>query len=167
LKITEWTALRALLNHDVLCNQVRGELCALAVDPHQSTLRLERWIQREREYHVLLEEAVNVLSLANFVDSAEFACWNCTQRNAFRKPFHALFLATSDVPRRTKELLDLLRMSIESVRSFLAVPRRYRTREGATVPLELLTELSMGISALSKEPTYQGLGLWNRIEAGQ
>jgi hypothetical protein len=150
--LREWLDQRALLNHDILCNQLRNELCALRADAtHNAAVRLKTWPRREPEYRRLFDATLEALSPAQLVDSAVFACWNEDMKRNFRPVFHELFVATSGVAEQVRDLHQLLSKSLEGVKVYLATPQAKRTAEAVASLQTVLDALSAAISALPKE----------------
>jgi len=151
MQLNEWLELRELLNHDILCNQVRGELSALQAEQGNNTLvRLTRWPEREPEYRRWLDATVEALGPAQWLDSPAFACWDETMRARFKPALQELFLATSSVAGQVEALHELLTQAVSEVKEFVSAAPVARTPEKVAALQELLFALSAAISALPR-----------------
>jgi len=156
MRLKKWAELRAVLNHDILCNQLRNELAAARLDPvHHTLTRLRMWPQREQEYRQFFDAAKDALSPVRLLDSAQFACWSDEMKCEFGPAFHELFLSTSNIAADVARLHHLLDDSLRDVNAFVATPAAERTIDGAGAVLARLDMLSTSISAL---PTTIGGG---------
>lgn len=152
MSLKEWLDQRAVLNHDILCNQLRNELGAVRADPKRHALvRLKMWPLHEIEYRRLFDATIEVLSPVRLLDLPVFACWSDDMKTSFRPVFHELFLATTQVEAKVKALHELLGRGVEGVQAFVATPPGKRTTEQAVTLQELLDSLSAAISALPRE----------------
>ena len=148
----EWQAQRALLNHDILCNQLRNELGAVRMNPQCSAVvRLKMWPQRAGEYRKFFDMAAEALSPKQILDSPAFAAWEKTRKEVFRPIIHETFLVRTDMIARVQELHELLTRSIDGVEAFLRMKPAERTLEAVAELQELLDSLSKAISALPRE----------------
>jgi len=149
--MNEWTEKRALLNHDVLCNQLRNELAAARLDPtHHPLTRLRMWPQREQEYRQFFDAAIDAFSPVHLLGFAFFASWSAEMKCEFGPAFHELFLATSNIKADVASLHDFLNESLLEVNAFLATAAVERTVEQAGAVLARLDTLSVAISALPR-----------------
>ena len=147
--LKQWLDQRALLNHDVLCNQLRNELASLRSEPTQShTPRLSMWPKRKKEYITFLDNAINALSFSSLLDRSIFDCWSNSMKENWRPVFHGLFLNTTNIPNKIIHLKELLNDSAETVLSFSNVRPRERTLKMVVALQEKLDALSTAISSL-------------------
>ena len=148
-QLERWLNKRALLNHDILCNQIRNEIDALRRAPSEnSTTRLRMWIYRESEYQKLLNECIVALSPMQLLESELFSCWPRELKESFSPIFHELFLIMTGLEMRIAELLQVLSASIASVKAFLSIEQSMRTLDDVMQIREKLANLSEGISSL-------------------
>lgn len=151
---SEWLEQRALLNHDILCNQLRNELVALQGDPQSpDVVRLKMWLLRESEYRRFLDSTLNALSPAQLLESPHFARWAAEERVFFQLVFQELFCQTTGLGLRIEALQELLTKCVGEVGAFLEVAPVERTHDRIARLQSLLEALSLGISSL---PTVIG-----------
>ena len=144
-----WLDRRGVLNHDILCNQLRNELSALRIEPELSNpIRLQMWLHHELEYREFFEDAFSVFSPSYLMDSPLFAQWPARDRDLFRKVFHELYILTSELPAKVQRLQELLSESIVRINGFLATTSRFRTSTAVEEIIEALECLSEEISSL-------------------
>ncbi len=147
----EWQAQSTLLNHDILCNQLRNELAAVRMSPqYSSVVRLKMWPQRAGEYRKFFDMAIEALSPKQVLDSPVFATWEKTRKEVFGPIIHEMFLVRSNMIARVQELHELLTRSVDGVEAFLLMKPADRTLKAVTKLQELLDSLSKAISALPK-----------------
>ena len=147
--LTEWLSQRDLLNHDVLCNQLRNELASLRSEPTQViTPRLSSWPKRKTEYTNFLNDTIEAISFARILDTSIFDCWGTNQKAFWEPVFHELFLATTDVREKIHDLNELLNESVEAVIHFNEISPKKRTIEMIVSLQRKLDALSAGISSL-------------------
>ena len=145
----EWAAKRALLNHDVLCNQLRNELAAARQDvTHHPLTRLQCWSKREEEYRSFFNGAISAVSWAHLLDATIFRSWTSEMRECFRPIVHECFAAATNIDFEVSELHRLLTASLEGVSTFLNTPAVLRRTEDAETVLATLDALSSAISGL-------------------
>lgn len=147
----DWTAQRSLLNHDILCNQLRMETSALRMDPgRDSYLRLRQWPQRERDYRRLFDGALEALTPRQLLCGESFACWSEDMRRQYGMVFHAIFVATYGVEREVERLHALLTAALECTQALLRTRPDRRTEEMVATVSSALDDLSEAISSLPK-----------------
>ena len=149
--LNEWLGQRELLNHDVLCNQLRNELGALRADPKRAVVRLKTWPVREAEYRAFFDSSIEALSPRQFFTNQRFACWKPEMKTTFEPLFHELFMLTSNLAARVEALHQLLTQSLNAVQTFLATDAAMRNPSHVAKLQELLESLSQGISALPSQ----------------
>jgi len=144
-----WSAQRAFLNHDVLCNQLRTETAALKKNPNQvRVLRLEQWSSREDDYRALFDNAIDVLGPERVLVTNWFSCWSDGLKCHFGVVFREIFLATSNLPQQIKILHQCLTHALEKVHCLLLTSPEARTIDMIAELDNVLDELSCNISAL-------------------
>ena len=148
----EWQSQRALLNHDILCNQLRTELVALRVAPQSpAVVRLKMWPRQADEYRKFFDLAIDALSPQQVLNSPIFATWDETRKDDLGPIVHEVFLALSNIAAEVQELHESLSCSVGAVEAFLAIRPTERTPERVAKLQELLDSLSQDISALPRE----------------
>jgi hypothetical protein len=155
----EWLGQRALLNHDVLCNQLRNELGALRADPKRTVVRLKTWPLHETEYRAFFDSSIEALSPKQFFTNQRFACWKPEMKTTFEPVFYELFMLTSNLAVRIEALHQLLTRSLNGVQTFLATDAAKRNPSHVAKLQELLESLSQEISAL---PSQVGGAEWKQ-----
>ena len=159
MQLEEWLEVRELLNHDILCNQVRSELAALQSAQHDHRIvRLKHWPEREPEYRRWLDATFEALSPAHLLDSSVFSCWSEDMRSKFRPAVHQLFLATTSLGAQVRKLHELLGLSVKGVREFVAAAPPERTADKLSALEALLAALSAAISALPRSVSSVEVG---------
>ena len=103
----DWQARRALLNHDVLLNKVLNSFRAAATIASGQFAIVEQFLQlfldRKAEFGLLLEQAPQVLSPAQWLDRGPLGSMPSESRDRLRTFLEQDFLATSWVPSRVLE----------------------------------------------------------------
>jgi hypothetical protein len=150
--LDHWLSRRAVLNHDVLCNQLRMELATLRQSVTSPPLRLSQWIKRRGEYAAFLNDAVLVLDPANLLDSRRFSVWSAERRTAMRSIASETFVRISPVTAHLRELQDLLDRCVALASAFIALPPSGRTPDHVAALQDVFDRLSSGISALPEYP---------------
>ena len=146
---TEWEKNRSILNHDVLCNQLRNELVRLRKEPcSKSFIRIAMWPKRQDEYIDFLDSAMDVLSPGEIVDSFLFACWDSQQRELFKLLVRNLYNEVENIESQIKEAKSILTESISLIESFFSTPIERRTTQAVIKIQDKLDELSKRISKL-------------------
>jgi hypothetical protein len=146
--LEDWLDRRAVLNHDVLANQVATELAMLAQQTDANPVRLMQWLRREPEYAALLRDAADVLDPAHLVDLPQFDVWTDERRSAMRMMVSERFQRTSAVSETLQSLEALLRRCVVSATAFLAMPPKSRTASTVAEMQSNFEQLSEGISSL-------------------
>lgn len=147
-----WFEQRSHLNHYILANQVETELHALCIQPASKTIRLAQFIQRSHEFTQFLENACHALSFAAVVDQDRFAVWDPPMRAQIRNLAEMIFVATSKIPSKVKDLHSLLDDVIAETTKFLAIPQTARSISDATRLRDKVASLRSGISSLPHTP---------------
>jgi hypothetical protein len=160
--LNEWLGKRALLNHDVLCNQLRNELGALRTDPKRTVVRLKTWPLRESEYRAFFDSSIEALSPKQLFTNQRLACWKPEMKTQFEPLFHELFMLTSTLAARIATLHQLLTQSLNGVQTFLATDAAKRNPSHVAKLQELLESLSQEISAL---PSQVGGAEWKQCQS--
>ena len=147
----QWIDLRGVLNHDVLCNQLRNELLSLQEEPKgHEAIRLKTWVTREDEYRGFLTATVDALSPNGLISCAGLACWTEEQIRVYANVAHALFLAETDMTAIVKRLTELLAAAVCSAKRLLSTPRPERSNDMVADLSVLVDKLSEGISDLPR-----------------
>ncbi len=148
----EWQSQRSLLNHDILCNQLRNELAALRATPRSPTVvRLRMWPLHEKEYRGFFDLTIDGLSPQQLLDMPIFAAWDQARKEAFGPLFHEIFVVVTNIAGEVRQLHELLSGSVDAVEAFLAMRPADRTSEDVERLQELLDSLSQAISTLPRE----------------
>lgn len=151
--LKEWLNQRALLNHDILCNQLRNEILSLRSDPTQTqTPRLKMWPKRKHEYEIFLDKTIEALSFASILDDHVFDSWQDSLKSTSKPIFHQLFLATTDISKRVDDLKRLLDESVEAALYFNTIEPAKRTVDMIVSLQKKVEALSNGISSLPNNP---------------
>jgi len=149
MELKQWLNQRALLNHDILCNQLRNELVSLRAEPTRTKIqRLSTWPKRKTEYMDFLNNTIDVLSFASLLDTDVFGCWSYSKKNSFKPAFHELFLNTTTILNKVTQLKRLVDLSVNSVLNFINTEPQKRTVQMIIDLQEKLETLSNGISSL-------------------
>ena len=145
----EWEKHRSILNHDILCNQLRNELARLRSEPQSdTTVRLAMWPKRQREYILFFEATVAILNPERIIDSDLFLCWDNQTKKCFKVIVRNLYDSVEEIEKRVEELKSILLESIRIVDSFFSMPVDKRTEKSVVKIQEKLEELSFRISKL-------------------
>lgn len=152
MNLNEWGKKRAILNHDVLCNQLRNELARLREEPSSKTcLRIAMWPQRKDEYVDFLDSALYVLNPGEIVDTSLFNSWNPSQREQFKLYIRKLYNQLEDIEGQVVKTKALLSESISLINAFFEVSYENRTSQDI---IEIQKKLEMLSKRISKLPHY-------------
>jgi hypothetical protein len=141
-----WEQLRAYLNHDVLCNQMRLELDSLRSDTTREPFRLKRWQQKRCAYKELIENSLQVLKPSQMLSLPEFDSWPQKMKKQVGQIWDEMNrLKLLPVLDKIKELLS---ESVIAIDDFLELPKSQRTSQNVEYIARIMAELSVEISRL-------------------